>query len=49
MWAVGCIFGELLMNTPVMPGKTEIEQLQLMCRLLGTPNDKIWYATFNKY
>lgn len=42
MWAVGCIFGELLMNTPVMPGKTEIEQLQLMCRLLGTPNDKIW-------
>lgn len=42
MWAVGCIFGELLLNSPVMPGKTEIEQLQLMCRLLGTPNDKIW-------
>ncbi len=42
MWAVGCIFGELLLNSPLMPGKADLEQLQLMSKLLGTPNDKIW-------
>ncbi|CAB3385893.1 Hypothetical predicted protein [Cloeon dipterum] len=42
MWAAGCILGELLSNKPLLPGKTEIQQLDLIVDLLGTPNDNIW-------
>ena len=42
MWAVGCIFGELLKNEPLFPAKGEVETLELMTRLLGRPNDRIW-------
>jgi len=42
MWAVGCIFGELLGNKPLMTGKSEINQFQLIVDLLGTPSDQIW-------
>lgn len=42
MWAVGCIFGELLNNKPLLPGKSEANQIELIVQLLGTPNDTIW-------
>ncbi|KAJ3165411.1 Cyclin-dependent kinase 10 [Geranomyces variabilis] len=42
MWSVGCIFGELLQCAPLLPGKTERHQLELICRLLGTPTPRIW-------
>ncbi len=41
-WAVGCIFGELLAHKPLLPGKSELHQLQSIINLLGTPNNKIW-------
>lgn len=42
MWAVGCIFGELLGNKPLMTGRSEINQFQLIVDLLGTPSDQLW-------
>ncbi|KAG7172666.1 cyclin-dependent kinase 10-like [Homarus americanus] len=42
MWAAGCILGELLLHKPLLPGKSEIEQINLIINLLGTPNDTIW-------
>ncbi|KAJ3331440.1 Cdc2- kinase [Blyttiomyces sp. JEL0837] len=42
MWAVGCIFGELLKNGPLLPGKSERHQMELICNLLGAPTDRIW-------
>ena len=42
MWAAGCIFGELFLQKPLFPGKSEIHQLELIIELLGTPNDQIW-------
>jgi cyclin-dependent kinase 10 len=42
MWATGCILGELLLHKPLLPGKSEIHQLELIIDLLGTPNDTIW-------
>ncbi|CAH1780024.1 unnamed protein product [Owenia fusiformis] len=42
MWAAGCILGELLAHHPLMPGKSEIHQLELIVELLGTPNESIW-------
>ncbi len=42
MWAVGCIFAELLLHAPLLPGGTELKQINLLCHLLGSPNSKIW-------
>ncbi len=42
MWAVGCIFGELLQHEPLFPGRTEMEMLERMVRLLGSPSEAIW-------
>ncbi|XP_013907887.1 PREDICTED: cyclin-dependent kinase 20-like [Thamnophis sirtalis] len=42
LWAVGCIFAELLNNSPLFPGENDIEQLCCVLRVLGTPNQKTW-------
>uniref|UniRef100_K3WPD7 Cyclin-dependent kinase 2 homolog n=1 Tax=Globisporangium ultimum (strain ATCC 200006 / CBS 805.95 / DAOM BR144) TaxID=431595 RepID=K3WPD7_GLOUD len=42
MWACGCIFGELLLQEPLMPGKTELDQVERIFKLLGRANDHIW-------
>ena len=42
VWSIGCIFAEFLLMEPLLPGKSEIEQLNKIFSLLGTPNDKIW-------
>jgi serine/threonine protein kinase len=42
IWAVGCIFAELLRMAPLLPGKTEVQQLGMIFDLLGTPNLRIW-------
>ncbi|XP_031800637.1 cyclin-dependent kinase 20 isoform X4 [Sarcophilus harrisii] len=42
LWAVGCIFGELLNNSPLFPGENDIEQLCCVLRVLGTPSPRVW-------
>uniref|UniRef100_A0A1B6CMG3 Cyclin-dependent kinase 10 n=1 Tax=Clastoptera arizonana TaxID=38151 RepID=A0A1B6CMG3_9HEMI len=42
MWAAGCILGELLDHRPLLPGRSEIQQLEMIVDLLGTPSDGIW-------
>ncbi|VDK78075.1 unnamed protein product [Litomosoides sigmodontis] len=42
MWATGCILGELLIHRPLLPGKTELDQINKIIDLLGTPTEKIW-------
>lgn len=42
MWAAGCILGELFLHKPLFPGTTEIQQLELIIEVLGTPNEQIW-------
>ncbi|XP_062552177.1 cyclin-dependent kinase 10 [Armigeres subalbatus] len=42
MWATGCILGELLAHKPLMPGVSEISQIELIIELLGTPSETIW-------
>lgn len=34
--------GELILQLPLLPGESEIEQFSLIVKLLGSPNDKIW-------
>ena len=42
LWAVGCIFGELLNNSPLFPGENDIDQLGIVIRKLGTPSEVIF-------
>ncbi|XP_034027740.1 cyclin-dependent kinase 20 isoform X1 [Thalassophryne amazonica] len=42
LWAVGCIFGELLNSSPLFPGENDIEQLCCVLRVLGTPTQDMW-------
>ena len=41
-WALECILAELLKHEPLFPGKQEQQTLDMMYKLLGTPNEKIW-------
>ncbi|KAI8092340.1 kinase-like domain-containing protein [Gilbertella persicaria] len=42
MWSVGCIFAELLLNEALLPGRSEIDQLDKIFKLLGSPTEDIW-------
>ncbi|KAJ3224442.1 hypothetical protein HK099_008462 [Clydaea vesicula] len=42
MWSIGCIFAELVNKEPLLPGNGEIDQLNKIFKLLGTPNETIW-------
>jgi len=38
MWAVGCIFAELLLRRPLLPGRDQVHQLSLILSFCGTPS-----------
>lgn len=42
MWSVGVIFAELMLRTPYLPGKDDIDQVDVTFRALGTPTEQIW-------
>ncbi|KAH9910012.1 protein kinase-like domain-containing protein [Xylariomycetidae sp. FL2044] len=42
IWSVGTVFAELVMRTPFIPGNTELEQINLTCRAIGTPTEENW-------
>ncbi|XP_043705965.1 cyclin-dependent kinase G-2 isoform X2 [Telopea speciosissima] len=42
MWSLGCIMAELLAKEPLFPGKAEVDQLDKIFKMLGTPNEAIW-------
>ncbi|KAI9295079.1 CMGC/CDK/CDK7 protein kinase [Neoconidiobolus thromboides FSU 785] len=42
MWSVGCIFAELMLRTPFLPGESELQQLDTIYSALGTPTDEDW-------
>merc|ERR1712017_68882 len=39
IWSVGCIFAELLGRKPLFPGKDYVHQLNLITRVLGSPDE----------
>lgn len=45
IWSVGCIMGELLTRKPLLPGRSEIEQLQKIYDLIGEP-DNVIFSSF---
>ncbi|XP_060030985.1 cyclin-dependent kinase-like 1 isoform X2 [Erinaceus europaeus] len=35
VWAIGCVFAELLLGAPIWPGKSDVDQLYLIQKTLG--------------
>ena len=35
VWAIGCVFGELLNGQPIWPGKSDVDQLYHIQKTLG--------------
>ncbi|KAF1933040.1 Pkinase-domain-containing protein [Didymella exigua CBS 183.55] len=46
MWSVGCIMGELLLKSPLLPGTNEVDQLSRTFSLCGLPTEKSWPAFY---
>src|SRR5579859_1982509 len=42
IWAVGCIFAELMLRTPYLPADSDASQLDMTFRALGTPTEAEW-------
>ena len=45
LWSVGCILTELFLEKPIMPGRTEVEQMHKIFKLCGSPSDDYWRKT----
>lgn len=42
MWSAACVFTELFTRSSIFPGKTELDQLDIIYKLLGRPTKKDW-------
>ena len=42
IWSAGCVVAELELGRPIFPGKCELEELDIICRILGTPGEDTW-------
>ncbi|KAJ0041197.1 hypothetical protein Pint_27033 [Pistacia integerrima] len=42
LWSAGCLLAEMFLGRPVMPGRTEVEQLHRIFKLCGSPSDDYW-------
>jgi len=48
LWAVGCIFAEMVTGKPLVAGRNDQDQLKKIFELLGTPDETTW-PTINGY
>jgi len=42
IWAIGCIFAEMILQTALFQGDSEIDQLYKIFHILGTPTEQDW-------
>ncbi|XP_042039962.1 probable serine/threonine-protein kinase At1g54610 isoform X1 [Salvia splendens] len=40
LWSVGCLMAEMFAGRPILPGRTEAEQVHIIFKLCGTPPDE---------
>ncbi|KAJ7791961.1 kinase-like domain-containing protein [Mycena olivaceomarginata] len=42
MWGIGCVLGEMFMRRPILPGTSDLDQLEKIWLLCGAPNQHSW-------
>ncbi|KAI3762652.1 hypothetical protein L1987_53091 [Smallanthus sonchifolius] len=42
LWSIGCVFAEMLLGSPILQGRTEVEQLHKIFKLCGSPPEDYW-------
>ncbi|KAK8607020.1 hypothetical protein V6N13_052771 [Hibiscus sabdariffa] len=42
LWSAGCLLAEMFTGRPIMPGRTEVEQLHRIFKLCGSPSEDYW-------
>ena len=42
VWSMACVFAELIIRGPFMPGGSDMNQLELICDAIGTPTEENW-------
>ncbi|KAL8826968.1 MAG: hypothetical protein Q9191_003474 [Dirinaria sp. TL-2023a] len=42
VWSMGMVFAELILRIPFVAGNTEVHQLELICKAIGTPTEENW-------
>ncbi|XP_028557210.1 probable serine/threonine-protein kinase At1g54610 isoform X2 [Dendrobium catenatum] len=42
LWSAGCLLAEMFFGRPIMPGRTEVEQLHRVFKLCGSPSGDYW-------
>ncbi|KAH8908354.1 serine/threonine-protein kinase [Coniochaeta sp. PMI_546] len=42
IWSVGLVFAELIIRNPFLPGDSEINQIDCICKAIGTPTEENW-------
>ncbi|KAK0576220.1 hypothetical protein LWI29_013850 [Acer saccharum] len=42
LWSAGCLLAEMFAGRPIMPGRTEVEQLHRIFKLCGSPPEDYW-------
>lgn len=42
VWSAACVVAELELGRPLFPGKTEVEQADLVFKAIGTPSEDEW-------
>ncbi|XP_061343901.1 probable serine/threonine-protein kinase At1g54610 [Gastrolobium bilobum] len=42
LWSAGCLLAEMFVGRPIMPGRTEVEQLHMIFKLCGSPSEDFW-------
>ncbi|XP_009627812.1 probable serine/threonine-protein kinase At1g54610 [Nicotiana tomentosiformis] len=45
LWSAGCLMAEMFAGRPILPGRTEVEQLHKIFKLCGTPTEDYWRKT----
>ncbi|TKY73886.1 serine/threonine-protein kinase [Spatholobus suberectus] len=39
LWSAGCLLAEMFVGRPIMPGRTEVEQIHMIFKLCGSPSE----------
>ena len=42
IWSVGLVLAELIIRAPFLPGNSEVDQIGLICKSIGTPTEENW-------